>query len=87
MVFINKKTVIGLTGPSGCGKTIVALFLKQLGYVHLNCDEIVKNLYSNNLSLKSELKFNFSNVFDEEDKINKKKLSEMVFLDLKKKVS
>ena len=37
--------VFGVTGPIGAGKSVVSNLLVQHGFKHLDCDEIVHNLY------------------------------------------
>lgn len=38
-------TVVGVTGPIGSGKSTASKYLENHGFFHINCDQIVHNLY------------------------------------------
>lgn len=42
---ISLPELIGVTGPIGAGKSTICKLISQKGYKHLDCDEIVHNLY------------------------------------------
>ena len=73
---------IAITGGIGSGKSTVLSYLKKCGYVTFSCDEIYKELID-----KKEYIEAISNIFPTviiDGKINKEKLSIIVFNDEKK---
>ena len=65
--------LIGITGSIGTGKSTVSSYLKDLGYLVIDSDEIVHNLYKEN-KIKKLLQDNISSdIF--EDNSNKKQIS------------
>ena len=74
--------IIGLTGLIGSGKTLASQIFAKLGFFIIDTDII-----ANNLLLESEVSQLIINKFrsiivDSKGKINKKKLSELVFADV-----
>ena len=67
---------VAITGTIGSGKTEVANYLRKIGYDVFDCDEINKELLNNNAF--ELLKKDFPECFINE-KLNKEKLSEIVF--------
>jgi len=77
---INMK--IAITGTIGSGKTAVSNYLRKLGYDVFDCDEVNRRLLKEKAY---ELLFNdFSECFID-DKLDKTKLSSIVFEDKEKK--
>lgn len=75
------KKIIGLTGSIASGKSIVSNYLKDKGYQVIDADLIVKDLYENNEYLKREIVKVFSDNVVVNNKIDKKKISNLVFKD------
>lgn len=72
--------VIGLTGPTGSGKSKVSEYLKTKGFLIINSDEIVKNLYFNCNECIDTINKHFEGVV-ENNIVNKKNLASIVFDD------
>ena len=72
--------ITGLTGHSGSGKTTVALIMKKQGFYHINCDEIVHNLYTKSFILEK-----ITNAFGAEficsGELDRRKLGKLIFSD------
>lgn len=79
----DKPYIIGLTGGIASGKSTVTKYLKSLHIPVIDSDYIVKNLWEHKEEMihKAEKAFGFS-IRHEEDK---KKLSELIFHDPKKR--
>lgn len=75
--------IIGLTGSIGVGKSQVLEILKELSYDTVDLDSISHELLKKE-DVKKELCDNFSYEILENDEINRKKLSKIVFKDKKK---
>lgn len=84
IIDLTKPFFIGLTGPSGAGKGYVCEYLTRLGFNIINSDDVVKNIYKNNLPLLRKLSDIFGNDIIKDNEIDKKKLGEIVFSDSKK---
>lgn len=80
----NKKYKIGITGSIGSGKSLFCKFLESMNYTVLYADEIAKQLYTSNESIKK----NIIKLFGQEtfygNDLNKKYLAEKIFSDEKK---
>ncbi len=78
----QKGVVIGLTGGIATGKTSAVNYLKKKGFMVIDSDEIVRNLYKDEaFSQMIGKKFNALN----EGKLDKKLLSSIIFKDNKQK--
>ncbi|MCM1115379.1 MAG: dephospho-CoA kinase [Clostridium sp.] len=75
---------MGLTGPSGAGKGYVCDYLKQLGFHIINSDNVVRNIYENNLPLLNKLANIFGNAIIKDGRLDRNKLGEIVFNDSEK---
>ncbi len=74
--------VLGLTGNIGCGKSTAGRIFEEQGYGRIDCDEIVRELLSNDDKVKAEVLSVFSkSVFDEGGQILRKELASVVFSD------
>jgi len=72
--------IYGLTGGIGSGKTTVGQIFKTLGIAVYNADERAKWLTENNNTIKLKIKSIFGEqLYDLNDVLDKKKLSEIVF--------
>lgn len=71
--------LVAITGSIGCGKTTLAEEVKSLGYAVFDIDGWVRRLYNRKCFI-SVIKAHFKDVADG-DKINKRKLRNIVFND------
>jgi len=71
-------TIIGLTGNYGMGKSTVARMFKELGAFVIDTDDIVRGLLKDP-GVIYEVKKAFGDDIAEDNRINKKKLAEIVF--------
>lgn len=73
--------VIGLTGGIASGKSSILNIFKKLGYTTLELDKIAHELLLDE-NVKNEILFRIDkNILDENKKIDRKKLGDIVFLD------
>lgn len=71
---------IGLTGSIGSGKSTVSTFIKNRGIPVLDADEIARGLTEKGSPVLDELVQAFGKgILDEENNLNRKKLSEIAF--------
>lgn len=70
--------IIGLTGPTGSGKSEISKYLKKKGFLVIDSDEIVRNLYVDCCECIDAVDRCFNGVV-ENNIVNKKKLSKIVF--------
>jgi len=76
----NDKTLIGVTGGIGSGKTLVCKFLAKMGCKVYYADNIAKELYKKNATLKKRLIQSFGvQILDRRKKISLLKLGDIVF--------
>lgn len=81
------KLVIGVTGGIASGKSNVCNVIKELGYPVIDCDKITKELSEINKPIYNAILNNFGNDFLlEDDNLDKKKISKLVFSDSSKKM-
>lgn len=72
--------IVGITGSIGCGKTTIADLFRSYGYAVYDVDGWVRRLYYKNDFIKVILN-NFPDVADNNYKVDKKKLRNIVFND------
>lgn len=72
---------IGLTGSIGAGKSTVSSYLKKCGYIVLDADQTVHDLYEQDSFLKMFEKEFGRKFLDEEGLIDRRELSKGVFED------
>ncbi|RCK77357.1 MAG: Dephospho-CoA kinase [Ignavibacteriae bacterium] len=73
---------IGITGGIGTGKSEVCKILEESGATVLYADSIAKNLLDSDKSVKSQVKKIFGNeIYDQNDRIDRKLLAKKIFLD------
>lgn len=74
----NKPIIIGLTGGIGSGKTTIAEIFYTLKIPVFNSDQEAKKLYSLP-EIKQQIIKHFGNVYNEQNQLDKKALSSIVF--------
>ncbi len=72
--------VIGITGNTGSGKSVACNLLKQKGFFVIDLDKIGHSLYENERCF-NEIKENINGDFIINNKIDRKKLGQIVFND------
>ncbi len=73
-------TVVGITGGIGAGKTTLSEHLKKNGFLVHESDKVVSKMYTKpKKSFKEFIKKNISYELVKNKKINKKKLTEIIF--------
>ena len=76
------KKIIGLTGSIASGKSTVSSKLKQLGYQVIDCDEINHSILLNgNIGYTNVVAEFGSDILDENNEIDRKKLGNIIFND------
>lgn len=89
----NSIKVIGLTGNTGSGKSSVASIMWECGGYIINADDIAHGVLASNKNAYTDILEYFGNgildcndsVSTSKGSINRKKLGELVFLDVNKK--
>ena len=76
------KKIIGLTGSIASGKSTVSSKFKQLGYQVIDCDEINHSILLNGSIGYTNVVAEFgSDILDENNEIDRKKLGNIIFND------
>ena len=75
---------IGLTGGIGSGKTTICKIFESLGIPIFNSDEYAKQLLKNNTQIIEKIKKTFGKNIVNKNRINKKKISQIIFSNKKK---
>lgn len=85
-IYHTEIPVIGLTGGIATGKTSVSNFLKELGFTIICADELIKNIYAQDETIKL-IKSNYPQVINN-NKINFTQLRELFFnnIDIQNKI-
>ena len=77
---------VGLTGGIGCGKTTVAKVFAQLNIPVIDADEIAHRLVAIGQPALSQIQQEFgADILSPDGSLNRKKLRELIFSDLKQK--
>ena len=77
--------VIGITGGIGSGKSVVCAILRTLTVPVYDADQEARKVYEKYPELVEKIKKDISNdVFDKNDKVDRKKMAEVVFSDPEK---
>ncbi|MCD8328556.1 MAG: dephospho-CoA kinase [Ruminococcus sp.] len=76
--------IVGLTGQSGAGKSTASSIFRRLGAYVIDCDEIARSVTSDNSQCNKELSQYFSECFDENLHLDRKKMADIIFSDEKK---
>lgn len=75
--------IVAITGSISCGKSLVGSYLLQKGYNVIDADKIGHNILFDS-EIMNKIVFNFGNEILKNGNVDRKKLSELVFNDLKK---
>ncbi|WP_423364600.1 dephospho-CoA kinase [Mycoplasma sp. P36-A1] len=81
---LSKKIIIGLTGNIASGKSSASSYLKIKGYQIIDTDLITQQLYDYNAVFKKEIVKIFTENIIVDNKIDKNKISQIVFDDKEK---
>ncbi len=91
----NKMEVIGLTGGIGTGKSTAAEYLKNRGFVHIDADEISRNITADGSDILPVLNEIFGpkgpcgkrglKIIDDDGSLDRKALASLVFTDEKRR--
>ncbi len=74
--------IVGITGGIGSGKTVVCTIFRQLGIPVYEADAEARKLYDTEQGILEKIKKEFSeDVFDKKEKLDRQKLSALVFKD------
>lgn len=77
--------IIGITGASGAGKSIASKVFEKNGFFIIDLDKIAHGIYDTNKLCVEEVAREFGNgILDENGKVMRKKLGEIVFADKEK---
>ena len=74
--------IVGITGPTGAGKTTALRAVTDLGGCVIDCDQVYHQLLEESAPMRNELTERFgSGILDSEQRLDRKKLGALVFLD------
>ncbi len=74
--------IVGITGGIGSGKTLVCTIFRQLGIPVYEADAEARKLFDTEPAILEKIKKEFSeDVFDKKEKLDRQKLSALVFSD------
>jgi dephospho-CoA kinase len=74
--------LIAVTGGIGCGQTTVCEYFKSLGCKVINMDDKAKQVIHKDINIQKELKKAFGkSIFDKTNRLDNKKLADIVFVD------
>lgn len=83
---MKKSLVIGVTGSIGSGKSVAARYLASLGAAYIDADAVNDSLLKGDHDVWKSVVGKFGGaVLDEENRIDKKKLANVVFFDSEKR--
>ncbi len=74
-------TIIGITGGTGAGKTTALEALRALDALIIDADQVYHRLTEKSPALRLDLEARFGEVYDEEGRLERKKLGKLVFGD------
>ena len=78
----SRPVLIGLTGPIGCGKSTVARFLREIGGVVIDADELAREATKAGAATLPAIRERFGqDVFDSEGALDRAALAKIVFTD------
>ncbi len=76
----SKQLRIGITGGIGSGKTLACTYFEKLGYKVIYADDIAKQLYKSNVSLKKNLVKAFGKgILDENGNVSGENARRIIF--------
>lgn len=70
--------IIGITGNIGSGKSTISKYLEKIGYEVINVDKLAHQILENN-TVKNEIVKTFKKDILTNDRVDRKKLGEIVF--------
>ena len=79
--------IIGMTGGIGSGKSEALKIFESLNIKVIDLDKISKEITDKNHQAIEEIKSAFGNVFDKDNRLDRKKLREIIFLDKNQKIN
>jgi dephospho-CoA kinase len=79
--------IIGMTGGIGSGKSEALKIFESLNIKVIDLDKISKEITDTNHQAAEEIKSAFGNVFDKDNRLDRKKLKEIIFSDKNKKIN
>jgi len=79
--------IIGMTGGIGSGKSEALKIFESLNIKVIDLDKISKEITETNHQAIKDIKSAFGNVFDKDNRLNRKKLRELIFSDKNKKIN
>jgi dephospho-CoA kinase len=78
----SRPVLIGLTGPIGCGKSTVAGFLRDIGGVVVDADDLAREATAPASAALPEIRQRFGDaVFGADGKLDRRALADIVFAD------
>ncbi len=75
------QVVLGLTGGSGAGKTSALRAVEDLGGTVIDCDAVYHQLLESSEELRQAIGRSFPGVFDNQGRLDRKRLGQEVFAD------
>jgi dephospho-CoA kinase len=79
--------IIGMTGGIGSGKSEALKIFESLNIKVIDLDKISKEITETNHQAIKDIKSAFGNVFDKENRLDRKKLRELIFSDKNQKIN
>lgn len=79
--------IIGMTGGIGSGKSEALKIFESLNIKVIDLDKISKEITDTNHQAAEEIKSAFGNVFDKDNRLDRKKLKEIIFSNKNKKIN
>ena len=79
--------IIGMTGGIGSGKSEALKIFESLNIKVIDLDKISKEITETNHQAIKDIKSAFGNVFDKDNRLDRKKLRELIFSDKNKKIN
>lgn len=79
---------VGITGGIGTGKSEVCRIFEKLGSVIIYADDLAKELLDTDKSIKQKVRKTFGeDIYSSDEKLNRKKMARLIFLDESLKVN
>ena len=79
--------IIGMTGGIGSGKSEALKIFESLNIKVIDLDKISKEIIETNHQAIEEIKLVFGNVFDKDNRLDRKRLREIIFSDKTQKIN
>ena len=79
--------IIGMTGGIGSGKSEALKIFESLNIKVIDIDKISKEITETNHQAIEEIKLVFGNVFDKDNRLDRKRLREIIFSDKTQKIN